>query len=264
MDVVVSQIFHLACPASPAHYQKDPVSTLRTTFLGTLNMCNLARSCGARLLLASTSEVYGDPTVHPQSEEYNGNVNPVGPRACYDEGKRVAETLCTEFARQHNVEVRIARIFNTYGPGMAFEDGRVVSNFITEALQNQPLTIYGTGNQTRSFCYVSDLVDGLIKLMDSEYSCPINLGNPTEFTINDLALSVSNLVGHPEPVVEYRKLPTDDPRIRQPDITKAKELLGWEPRVNLSEGLKLTIADFRNRLSQTVEIIHQKEAQLLH
>ena len=227
-------------------------------------MCNLARSCGARLLLASTSEVYGDPIVHPQSEEYNGNVDPVGPRACYDEGKRVAETLCTEFARQHGVDVRIARIFNTYGPGMAFEDGRVVSNFITEVLQNQPLTIYGTGKQTRSFCYVSDLVDGLIKLMNSQYLGPINLGNPTEFTIIDLAVSVSNLVGHPDPVFEYRKLPRDDPRTRQPDITKAKELLGWEPRVSLPEGLKLTIADLKNRLSQRVEILHQKEARVLH
>ena len=243
----IESIYHLASRASPAQYQADPIRTLRTNVLGTLNMCDLAIRCGARLLLASTSEVYGDPQVHPQSETYWGNVNPVGPRSCYDEGKRAAETVCMDYNRQHNLDVRIGRIFNTYGPRMGFDDGRVVSNFITQCLKGERLTIYGDGSQTRSFCYVSDLVRGLIALMDSDVRGPVNLGNPEEFSIRDLATQVSDLVGV-EPRFVNRDLPTDDPTRRRPDISRAKSLLGWSPEISLKDGLSRTIAEFRSRM----------------
>ena len=243
----IESIYHLASRASPAQYQADPIRTLRTNVLGTLNMCDLAIRCGARLLLASTSEVYGDPQVHPQSETYWGNVNPVGPRSCYDEGKRAAETVCMDYSRQHNLDVRIGRIFNTYGPRMGFDDGRVVSNFITQCLKGERLTIYGDGSQTRSFCYVSDLVRGLIALMDSDVRGPVNLGNPEEFSIRDLATQVSDLVGV-EPRFVNRDLPTDDPTRRRPDISRAKSLLGWSPEISLKDGLSRTIAEFRSRM----------------
>lgn len=243
----IESIYHLASRASPAQYQADPIRTLRTNVLGTLNMCDLAIRCGARLLLASTSEVYGDPQVHPQPETYWGNVNPVGPRSCYDEGKRAAETVCMDYSRQHNLDVRIGRIFNTYGPRMGFDDGRVVSNFITQCLKGERLTIYGDGSQTRSFCYVSDLVRGLIALMDSDVRGPVNLGNPEEFSIRDLATQVSDLVGV-EPRFVNRDLPTDDPTRRRPDISRAKSLLGWSPEISLKYGLSRTIAEFRSRM----------------
>lgn len=245
----IESIYHLACRASPVQYQADPVRTLKTNVLGTLNMCDLAIRCGARLLLASTSEVYGDPRVHPQPETYWGNVNPVGPRSCYDEGKRAAETVCMDYSRHHNLDVRIGRIFNTYGPRMAFDDGRVVSNFITQGLKGDRLTIYGDGSQTRSFCYVSDLVRGLIALMDSDVRGPLNLGNPEEFSIRDLASQVSDLVGV-VPRFVSQDLPTDDPTRRQPDISRAKSLLGWCPEISLKDGLSRTLADFRARMDR--------------
>ncbi len=243
----LDQIYHLACPASPVHYQFDPIKTLKTNILGTLNMLDLAVQTQARILLASTSEVYGDPTVHPQTEDYRGNVNPIGIRACYDEGKRAAETLMFDYHRQHHSEIRVARIFNTYGPQMQQNDGRVVSNFIMQALQGKPLTVYGDGSQTRSFCYVSDMVEGLIRFINSSEQGPINLGNPTEFTVLELAEKVLALVGGSAQIV-YQPLPADDPTRRRPDITKAKTLLDWQPKVPLEEGLKLTITDFAQRL----------------
>jgi UDP-glucuronate decarboxylase len=244
----VDQIYHLACPASPVHYQYNPVKTIKTNVLGTLYMLGLAKRVKARFLLASTSEVYGDPEVHPQSEDYRGNVNTIGPRSCYDEGKRVAETLSFDYHRQSGVEIRVARIFNTYGSRMLENDGRVVSNFVVQALKGQPLTVYGEGSQTRSFCYVSDLVEGLIRLMNGEYTGPINLGNPEEYTILQLAQSVQKMV-NPDTDIIFKPLPTDDPQRRRPDITKAKTLLDWQPTVPLQEGLKLTVEDFRERIA---------------
>jgi len=251
----VDQIYHLACPASPIHYQYNPVKTIKTNVMGTLYMLGLAKRVNARFLLASTSEVYGDPEVHPQSEEYRGNVNPIGPRSCYDEGKRVAETLSFDYYLQNNVEIRVARIFNTYGPRMLENDGRVVSNFVVQALKGQPLTVYGDGSQTRSFCYVSDLVEGLIRLMNGEHTGPINLGNPDEYTILELAQTVQKMV-NPDSEVLFKPLPQDDPQRRRPDITKAKTLLDWQPTVPLAEGLKLTIEDFRDRVTSTTEGRH--------
>ena len=243
----VDQIYHLACPASPVHYQYNPVKTIKTNVIGTLNVLGLAKRVKARFLLASTSEVYGDPEVHPQPEEYRGNVNTIGIRSCYDEGKRVAETLAFDYHRQNDVQIRVARIFNTYGPRMLENDGRVVSNLVVQALKGIPLTVYGDGSQTRSFCYVSDLVDGLIRLMNGEHSGPINLGNPEEYTILQLAQVVQTLI-NPDVDIQFKPLPQDDPRRRRPDITKAKEWLGWQPTVPLQEGLKQTIDDFRARL----------------
>ena len=243
----VDRIWHLACPASPVHYQHNPIKTAKTSFLGTYNMLGLARRVGARLLLASTSEVYGDPEVHPQPESYRGNVNTHGIRACYDEGKRVAETLCFDYQRMHGVQIRIARIFNTYGPRMLPDDGRVVSNFIVQALRGEPLTLYGDGSQTRSFCYVDDLVEGLIRLMTGDHPGPINLGNPGEFTIRQLAEMVRARIAPALPLLE-QPLPQDDPLQRQPVIDLARQQLGWEPRIPLEQGLEATIADFRFRL----------------
>ena len=243
----VDQIYHLACPASPVHYQYNPVKTIKTNVMGTLNMLGLAKRVKARFFLASTSEVYGDPEVHPQPEEYRGSVNTIGIRSCYDEGKRVAETLAFDYHRQNDEDIRVVRIFNTYGPRMLENDGRVVSNFIVQALQGIPLTVYGDGSQTRSFCYVSDLVDGFIRLMNGDYIGPMNLGNPGEYTILELAQSVQKMI-NPDAELKYEPLPQDDPRRRQPDITKAKSMLNWEPTVPLNEGLELTIADFKARL----------------
>jgi UDP-glucuronate decarboxylase len=243
----VDQIYHLACPASPVHYQYNPVKTIKTNVMGTLNMLGLAKRVKARFLLASTSEVYGDPEVHPQSEEYRGNVNPIGIRSCYDEGKRVAETLAFDYHRQNNVDIRVARIFNTYGPRMLENDGRVVSNFVVQALQGIPLTVYGEGAQTRSFCFVSDLVDGLIRLMEGEHIGPINLGNPDEYTVLELAQKIQEMV-NPGAKIQFKPLPADDPQRRKPDITRAKALLGWQPTIPLVEGLTRTIEDFRSRM----------------
>ncbi|MEJ7576960.1 MAG: UDP-glucuronic acid decarboxylase family protein [Pyrinomonadaceae bacterium] len=244
----VDQIYNLACPASPVHYQYNPVKTVKTNALGMINMLGLAKRVRARILQASTSEVYGDPHVHPQREDYWGNVNPVGIRSCYDEGKRIAETLMMDYHRQNKVDTRIARIFNTYGPRMSEQDGRVVSNFIVQALGGEGLTVYGTGEQTRSFCYVDDLVEGLIRLMNAEgIHDPVNLGNPSEFTIRELAEEVMGVVGSKQDV-KFCPLPQDDPRQRQPDITRAKELLGWTPTIPLREGLKKTVEYFAGRV----------------
>lgn len=245
----VDQIYHLACPASPVHYQYNPVKTIKTNVMGTLNMLGLAKRVKARFLLASTSEVYGDPEVHPQSEEYRGNVNTIGIRSCYDEGKRVAETLAFDYHRQNDVQIRVARIFNTYGPRMLENDGRVVSNFVVQALRGIPLTVYGDGSQTRSFCYVSDLVEGLMRLMNGDHIGPVNLGNPEEYTILQLAQTVQEMI-NPDAEIQLKPLPQDDPRRRRPDITRAKEWLGWQPTIPLQQGLKETIADFRSRLEQ--------------
>jgi len=247
--VEVDQIFHLACPASPVHYQRDPVQTTKTAVHGSINMLGLAKRTGARILLTSTSEVYGDPLVHPQTEDYWGNVNPIGPRACYDEGKRAAETLFFDYHRQHNLDIKVVRLFNTYGPRMHPQDGRVVSNFIMSALTGAPLTVYGEGEQTRSFCYVSDLIDGLIAMMNtgSEVTGPINLGNPGEFTIGELAKIVIEKTNS-NSRIDYLPLPVDDPIRRQPDITRAKASLGWEPTIALSEGLDTTIAHFKEHV----------------
>lgn len=243
----IDQIYHLACPASPPHYQADPIRTMQISVVGTLNVLQLAAQAQARILFASTSEIYGDPTVHPQSEEYRGNVNPIGPRACYDEGKRAAETLMFDFQRHHQVDIAVIRIFNTYGPYMRPDDGRVVSNFIVQALQDQSLTLYGDGSQTRSFCYVADLVEGIHRMMNSSHTGPINLGNPGEFTILELAEQVKRLVGSSSDLV-FRPLPQDDPKQRRPDITRAQELLGWQPQIHLQEGLSLTIPYFAQQL----------------
>jgi len=246
----VDQIYNLACPASPVHYQYNPVKTVKTSVMGAINMLGLAKRVRARILQASTSEVYGDPLVHPQTEDYWGNVNPIGLRSCYDEGKRLAETLMTDYHRQNNVDIRIARIFNTYGPRMLEDDGRVVSNFIVQALRGQPLTLYGEGEQTRSFCYVDDLIEGLIRLMNVEdvYD-PVNLGNPGEFTIKQLAEEVIKVCGS-QSEFAYLPLPADDPRQRKPNITRAQTLLGWNPTIPLREGLTKTVEDFRRRLSK--------------
>ncbi len=244
--VEVDQIYHLACPASPIHYQRDPVQTTKTAVHGSINMLGLAKRTRARVLLTSTSEVYGDPEVHPQTEDYWGNVNPIGPRACYDEGKRAAETLFFDYWRQHNLEIKVVRLFNTYGPRMHPEDGRVVSNFIMAALTGNPITLYGDGSQTRSFCYVDDLIDGLTTMMESDVSItgPINLGNPGEFTVRELADMIVSKVPTTSEMV-FRPLPQDDPIRRQPDITRAKEQLGWAPTIPLDQGLDRTIAYFK-------------------
>jgi UDP-glucuronate decarboxylase len=249
----VDRIYNLASPASPVHYQKNPIRTVMTNVVGTYHALLNARARNARLLQASTSEVYGDPLVHPQSETYHGNVNPIGPRACYDEGKRCAETLVMDFARQHGVAVRLARIFNTYGPRMAIDDGRVVSNFIVQALRNQDITVYGDGQQTRSFCYVADLVNGLVSLMEHpSESGPVNLGNPMEFTVLSLANCVIRLTGSSSRIVR-QPLPVDDPKQRRPDITRARTKLAYAPRVQLEQGLARTIAYFRQALNIPVE-----------
>jgi UDP-glucuronate decarboxylase len=247
--VEVDEIYNLACPASPIQYQHDPVQTTKTSVHGAINMLGLAKRLRCRILQASTSEVYGDPAVHPQTEDYWGHVNPIGPRSCYDEGKRCAETLFFDYHRQHSLQIKVARIFNTYGPRMHQADGRVVSNFIVQALKGEPITLYGDGSQTRSFCYVDDLVDGLIKLMESDTSItgPINLGNPVEFTMRELAELVITQVGSASSMTTM-SLPADDPRQRRPDITKANEHLGWKPSVSLSEGLKPTVEYFRSIL----------------
>jgi UDP-glucuronate decarboxylase len=246
----VEQVYHLACPASPVHYQYNSVKTIKTNVMGTLNMLGLAKRVKARILLASTSEVYGDPQVHPQPEGYWGYVNPIGVRSCYDEGKRVAETLMMDYHRQNRVDTRIARIFNTFGPRMALDDGRVVSNFIVQALTGQDITIYGEGRQTRSFCYVSDLVVGLIRLMNRDgVFDPVNLGNPGEFTILELAQKVLEMVNTPSKII-HRPLPPDDPGRRRPDITRARELLDWQPTVPLDTGLQKTIPYFDRRLRE--------------
>jgi UDP-glucuronate decarboxylase len=243
--VEVDEIYNLACPASPIHYQHDPVQTTKTSVHGAINVLGLAKRIGAKVFQASTSEVYGDPEIHPQPEEYRGNVNPIGPRACYDEGKRCAETLFFDYHRQHGVKIKVARIFNTYGPRMHPNDGRVVSNFIMQALRNDPITIYGDGSQTRSFCYCDDLIDGFIRLMatSDDVTGPINLGNPGEFTIKQLAEKVIDMVGSKSKLT-FEDLPVDDPLQRKPIIEKAQNILGWEPKINLDEGLKKTIAYF--------------------
>ncbi len=243
--VEVDRIWHLACPASPIQYQSNPIKTAKTSFLGTYNMLGLARRTKARIFLASTSEIYGDPEVHPQTENYRGNVNTTGTRSCYDEGKRIAETLCFDYKRMHSTEIRVGRIFNTFGPRMLKDDGRVISNFIVQALKGNSLTIYGEGNQTRSFCYVSDLIEGIYKFMNSDFSGPINLGNPEEFTIIELAKKVIDKI-NPSLKIEFRELPEDDPQRRRPDINLAKEVINWEPKISLSEGLDKTIEFFKS------------------
>ena len=245
--VEVDEIYNLACPASPRHYQANAVKTVKTSVLGALHVLGAAKRLKARVLQASTSEVYGDPQVHPQPEDYWGHVNPVGTRACYDEGKRVAETLFFDYRRQHDLEIRVARIFNTYGPRMLENDGRVVSNFVVQALRGESITIYGDGSQTRSFCFVDDLVEGLVRLMKSDYRDPVNLGNPGEFTIADLARKIVAMTGSTSRI-ENRPLPADDPQRRQPDISRAKQVLGWQPTVALEQGLEKTIAYFREVL----------------
>jgi len=249
--VEVDHIYNLACPASPVHYQYDPVQTTKVSVIGAINMLGLAKRTGARILQASTSEVYGDPSVHPQTEEYRGNVNPLGPRACYDEGKRCAETLFFDYARQHRVAIRVVRIFNTYGPRLHPSDGRVVSNFILQALQGQDITIYGDGRQTRSFCYVDDLIDGFVAMMnaDDDVTGPINLGNPHEVTIRELAERIIALTRSRSKLIA-RPLPQDDPMQRCPDITRAERLLGWRPSVPLEEGLRRTVAHFADALGR--------------
>ncbi len=245
----VDEIFHLACPASPIHYQRNPVRTIRTAVQGTLNLLDVARESNARMMIASTSEVYGDPLQHPQTEGYWGNVNPIGPRACYDEGKRCAEALAVSYARQYGVQVRIARIFNTYGPRLGQGDGRVVSNFIVQALRGEPITVYGEGTQTRSFCFVSDLIEGFLSLMASNHGCdPVNIGNPRETTMVQLAELVKRLTGSASPIIKA-PLPKDDPVRRNPDIGRARELLRWEPKVQLEQGLAQTIDYFRETSS---------------
>jgi UDP-glucuronate decarboxylase len=246
----VDEIYHLACPASPVNYQNDPIRTMKTSVLGSYHALGMAKKHGAKILLASTSEIYGDPLVHPQPEHYWGNVNPVGPRSCYDEGKRAAETLFMDYHRQEKVRIKIVRIFNTYGPGMLPDDGRVISNFILQALQNRDITIYGDGSQTRSFQYIDDLIEGLLKMMqtDESFIGPINIGNPREFTIKELAERIVMLSGSSSKLV-YMPLPVDDPKQRQPDITLAREKLGWEPKIRIDEGLTRMISFFRHQLN---------------
>lgn len=247
----IDQIYNLACPASPVHYQRDSIKTIETGVLGAMNVLKLAVRTGARVLQASTSEVYGDPEVHPQAESYAGSVNPIGIRACYDESKRIAETLFFDYHRQRGADIKVVRIFNTYGPGMREDDGRVVSNFIVQALEGRDITIYGNGQQTRSFCYISDLIDGLISMMnsDSAITGPINLGNPSEFTMNQLAEMVVEMTGSRSKII-YEDLPQDDPKKRRPDITLAKSLLNWEPRVDVIEGIKKTIEYFSHEITE--------------
>jgi UDP-glucuronate decarboxylase len=249
LHVEVDEIYNLACPASPVHYQHDPIQTTKTSVHGAINMLGLAKRLKCKIFQASTSEVYGDPTVHPQTEDYWGNVNPIGPRSCYDEGKRCAETLFFDYRRQYGLPIKVARIFNTYGPRMHHADGRVVSNFVIQALRGEPITLYGDGSQTRSFCYVDEMVDGFVRLMDTDDTVtgPINLGNPVEFSIRELAERTLRLTGSRSPI-EYRPLPQDDPRQRRPDITRAKGTIGWEPRIGLEEGLARTIEYFRTLL----------------
>jgi UDP-glucuronate decarboxylase len=250
LTMEVDEVYHLACPASPIHYQRNPVRTIRTAVEGTLNLLDLAREAKARIMIASTSEIYGDPVEHPQRESYWGNVNPIGPRACYDEGKRCAEALAVSYATQYGVEVRIARIFNTYGPRMHENDGRVVSNFAVQALRNQPITVYGEGQQTRSFCYATDLIEGFTRLMASSHGVdPVNLGNPRETTVFELAELVRRLAGSTAEII-HAPLPKDDPTRRKPDISRAQKYLNnWAPKVSLEEGLASTVADFRKRLA---------------
>ena len=243
----VDRIWHLACPASPIHYQSNPIKTAKTSFMGTYRMLGLAKRIGARILFASTSEIYGDPKIHPQTENYHGNVNPAGERSCYDEGKRVAETLCFDYKRMHNTEIRVIRIFNTYGPRMSPFDGRVISNFIMQALSNKNITIYGDGSQTRSFCYVDDLVEGMLLMMNSDNYGPINIGNPSEFTIKNLAEIIIKKI-NPNLKIEYHNLPKDDPMKRKPDISLANNSLNWNPTINLDEGLELTINYFKEKI----------------
>jgi len=247
INVEVDAILNFACPASPVAYQKDPVRTIETNFLGMINLLHLAKETGAMVIQASTSEIYGDPKESPQQEEYWGNVNPIGIRSCYDEGKRAAETLCFDYKRQYDLDTRVLRIFNTYGPNMSQSDGRVVSNFIVQALKNDPITIYGTGDQSRSFCYVSDLVDGIYKLLtlSTPIQTPINLGNPNEFTVLELAKSIIEITGSKSEII-YKQLPQDDPKQRKPDISKAKKLLGWQPEIQLQEGLEKTVHYFKS------------------
>jgi len=249
--VEVDEIYNLACPASPVHYQHDPIQTTKTSVHGAINMLGLAKRLNCKIFQASTSEVYGDPAVHPQTEDYWGNVNPIGPRSCYDEGKRCAETLFFDYHRQCGLPIKVARIFNTYGPRMHHADGRVVSNFVIQALRGEPITLYGDGSQTRSFCYVDEMIDGFVRLMESDETVtgPINLGNPAEFSIRELAEMTVRLTGSRSPI-EYRPLPQDDPRQRRPDITRAKEKLGWEPAISLEEGLTRTIDYFRRLLPE--------------
>jgi UDP-glucuronate decarboxylase len=249
----VDEIYNLACPASPIHYQNDPVQTTKVNVHGAINMLGLAKRVKAKIFQASTSEVYGDPEVHPQPESYRGSVNPIGPRSCYDEGKRCAETLFFDYLRQHRLRIKVARIFNTYGPNMHPYDGRVVSNFILQALQNKPLTVYGDGSQSRSFCYVDDLIDGFLRLMQSgdDFTGPVNLGNPVEFNMIELTEQVKDLTNSKSEII-YEPLPEDDPRQRQPDITLAKDKLGWEPKVPLREGLEKTIAYFSDLLKADI------------
>ena len=247
----VNRIWHLACPASPIHYQSNPIKISKTSFLGTLNMLGLAKRVGARLLLASTSEVYGNPEVNPQTESYNGSVNPIGIRSCYDEGKRIAESLCFDYKRMHDTDIRVLRIFNTYGPRMNLSDGRVVSNFVVQALKNQDLTIYGDGSQTRSFCYVDDLIEGMVRLMNSNHNGPINIGNPNEFTIKDFANKVIEKI-NPNLAVIYKPLPEDDPLQRKPDISLAKTELLWEPKIQIEEGLDKIIPWFKAEISRNI------------
>ena len=249
IQLEIDQIWHLACPASPIHYQENPIKTAKTSFLGTYNMLGLARRVNAKFLLASTSEIYGNPKINPQEESYFGYVNPIGIRSCYDEGKRISETLCSDYQRIHNLEIRIMRIFNTYGPRMQPNDGRVVSNFICQALQNKPITIYGEGKQTRSFCYVEDLIEGMNNLMESKVSSPVNIGNPEELTILDLAKKIRNKI-NPNLEIIFKPLPQDDPLKRQPDITKAKSQIGWEPHTSLDTGLDKTISWFKKLLEK--------------
>ena len=247
IKIEVDKIWHLACPASPIHYQFNPIKTTKTIFLGTYNMLGLAKRVGAKFLLASTSEVYGDPEENPQTESYKGSVNTTGIRSCYDEGKRIAETLCSDYKRINGVDTKIMRIFNTYGPNMRFDDGRVVSNFIIQALKNEKITLYGEGKQTRSFCYVDDLIEGMILLMESNYQKPMNIGNPKEFSIKELAYLVRELI-NPNLEFEYKDLPQDDPKQRKPSIVLAKEVLNWEPKIELKEGLIKTIKWFKSNL----------------
>ncbi len=245
----VSQVFNLACPASPRAYQYNPIKTIKTSTVGVVNILGLAKRCKAKVLHASTSEIYGDPQVHPQSEDYWGHVNPIGPRSCYDEGKRVAETLCMDYHNAHDLPIRLIRIFNTYGPRMAADDGRVISNFVTQALQGEPLTVYGDGEQTRSFCYVDDLIEGMLRMMEQDSETgPVNLGNPVENTMLELAETVLSIVGS-RSTIEHQPLPQDDPKRRCPDIAKARRLLNWEPRVELKAGLTKTVEYYRGKLS---------------
>ncbi len=248
IDIRVDEIYNLACPASPPHYQYDPIKTMKTSVIGIINMLELAEKYNAKILQASTSEVYGDPKVHPQTETYWGNVNPIGIRSCYDEGKRCAETLISDYRRQKNLNTKIIRIFNTYGPNMTPDDGRVVSNFILQALKGEDITVYGDGSQTRSFCYVDDLIDGIVKMMDSNLSEPVNLGNPTERTILDFAKLIIEFTGTKSKII-YKPLPSDDPTKRRPDITLAQTKLNWTPKVDINEGLKKTVAYFKELIN---------------